>query len=169
MSGDGHIIPEHSMVLAEGYGGLAARARSCLARDGQGMGRLSAAQREFYEAVIIAMEGALRYIKRLGKAAAADAEGEQDPGRKAELEEMAAKTQSQGPGLSPSQRKEIAEIKLMLRAILSMAKSLLKRGAKAPGAEGAEGAEGADAAEARKAVEAAEKDIEEAMEEIDVV
>jgi colicin import membrane protein len=83
----------------------------------------------------------------------------------AKVGEMASK--AQGPGLSPAQRKEVAEIKQMLRAILSMAKSLLRRDAKGPGAEGTEGTEGADAAEARKMVEAAEKDIEEALEEID--
>jgi formate C-acetyltransferase len=69
MSGDGHIIPEHSFVLAEGYGGMAAIARGHLAQDG-----LSGEQRDFYRAVIIAMEGALGYIKRLGRAAKTDAE-----------------------------------------------------------------------------------------------
>ncbi|MDR0497531.1 MAG: formate C-acetyltransferase/glycerol dehydratase family glycyl radical enzyme [Treponema sp.] len=84
MSGDGHIIPEHNLVLAEGYGGLASIARAALAHND-----LSAEQRDFYNAVIIAMEGALHYIKRLGKAAATDAEKEKDPQRKAELENLA--------------------------------------------------------------------------------
>jgi formate C-acetyltransferase len=85
MSGDGHIIPEHSFVLAEGYGGIAAIARKHLAQDG-----LSAEQRDFYRAVIIAMEGALVYIKRLGAAAETGAEKEQDSARKKELENLAA-------------------------------------------------------------------------------
>jgi formate C-acetyltransferase len=84
MSGDGHIIPEHSFVLAEGYGGMAAIARGQLARDG-----LSGEQRDFYQAVIIAMEGALGYIKRLGRASKTGAEKEQDPKRKTELENLA--------------------------------------------------------------------------------
>jgi formate C-acetyltransferase len=84
MSGDGHIIPEHSLVLSKGYGGLAATARECLAQDG-----ITPEQRDFYEAVAIAMEGSLHYIKRLGRTAAADAEKEQDTRRKAELTDLA--------------------------------------------------------------------------------
>ena len=84
MSGDGHIIPEHSLVLEEGYGGLSAIARTKLSENG-----LSGEQRDFYEAVIIAMDGALHYIKRLGKAAASGAKKENDPKRKAELETLA--------------------------------------------------------------------------------
>ncbi|MDR2661573.1 MAG: formate C-acetyltransferase/glycerol dehydratase family glycyl radical enzyme [Treponema sp.] len=85
MSGDGHIIPDHSLVLAEGYGGLAGIARNNL--DRQGLGR---EERNFYEAVIIAMEGALGYIKRLGRAAESSAQQERDPQRKAELEGLGA-------------------------------------------------------------------------------
>jgi len=84
MSGDGHIIPEHSLVLKEGYGSLAEIARKKLSQDG-----LTTEHKDFYNAVIIAMEGALHYIKRLGKAAAADAEKENDPKRKAELQNLA--------------------------------------------------------------------------------
>jgi formate C-acetyltransferase len=83
MSGDGHIIPEHSLVLKEGYRGLAEIANKKLSQDG-----LSAEQKNFYKAVIISMEGALHYIKRLGKAAATDAEKENDPKRKAELQNL---------------------------------------------------------------------------------
>jgi len=86
MSGDGHIIPEHSLVLSVGYGGLAEIARGHLARNG---GQINDEQRDFYEAVVIAMEGALFYIKRLGKAAAAGAGKEQETGRKAELASLA--------------------------------------------------------------------------------
>jgi formate C-acetyltransferase len=91
MSGDGHIIPDHSFVLARGYGGMAAIARQQLA---QLESRPETAQdpsekRDFYRAVIIAMEGALTYIKRLGRAAAAEAERERDSRRRTELLSMA--------------------------------------------------------------------------------
>ena len=90
MSGDGHIIPEHSMVLSVGYGGLADIAGKRLAQDGQNAEKLSDEQRVFYKAVVIAMEGALCYIKRMGKAASAGAERVKDPKRKAELLGMAS-------------------------------------------------------------------------------
>ncbi|MCL2129249.1 MAG: formate C-acetyltransferase/glycerol dehydratase family glycyl radical enzyme [Treponema sp.] len=92
MSGDGHIIPNHDLVLRVGYGGLADIARRHLESDGLAVGQpqgLNLEQREYYRAAIIAMEGALVYCKRLGKAAEADAEKEQDPKRKAELFELA--------------------------------------------------------------------------------
>jgi colicin import membrane protein len=128
-------------------------------------------------------EGARAEADRAGKADQADAEERGRDGKPGAAEksekgenraaasalaayrkEMDAKAgESQGTGLSPAQRKEVEEIKQMLRAILSMAKSLLKRGGKGPGAEGA------GAAEARKTVEAAEKDIEEAIEDIEEI
>jgi len=80
MSGDGHIIPNHEMVLQAGYGGIADRARAHLARTG-----IAQEQRDFYRAVVIAMEGAQRYIQRLGACAKADAAKEQNPKRRAEL------------------------------------------------------------------------------------
>ncbi|MCL2472432.1 MAG: formate C-acetyltransferase/glycerol dehydratase family glycyl radical enzyme, partial [Treponema sp.] len=84
MSGDGHIIPNHDFVLRVGFGGLAGIARRHLES-----GDLTQEQRDFYNAAIIAMEGALLYCKRLGKAAEHDAEKEEDPRRKAELSELA--------------------------------------------------------------------------------
>jgi len=89
MSGDGHIIPEHSLVLSKGYGGLAQIAREHLEHDCMSA-QFSADQKDFYKAVILAMEGALCYIKRLGKSAEAEAEKQQDPGRKAELMNLSA-------------------------------------------------------------------------------
>jgi len=83
MSGDGHIIPNHDLVLEVGFGGLADIARSKLRSD-----EITREQRDFYEAAVIAMEGALRYCKRLGECAGADAEKEADPKRKAELLEL---------------------------------------------------------------------------------
>ena len=80
MSGDGHIIPNHDFVLEIGFGGMANIAREKLrSKD------ITQEQRGFYEASIIAMEGALRYCKRLGACAKRDAEAETDPKRKTEL------------------------------------------------------------------------------------
>ena len=89
MSGDGHIIPNHDFVFSEGYGGLAETARQHLSGSLES-GTLSQSQRDYYHAAVIAMEGALVYCKRLGKAAEADAAAEGDPKRKAELADLAS-------------------------------------------------------------------------------
>ena len=83
MSGDGHIIPNHDFVLEKGFGGMTAIARQHLESGG-----LSQEQRDYYSAAVIAMEGALLYCKRLGKAAGDDAGKETDPKRKLELKEF---------------------------------------------------------------------------------
>jgi len=80
MSGDGHIIPNHELVLELGFGGLAEIARQKLE-----LSDITQEQRDFYAASAIAMDGALRYCKRLGLCAVADAEKEYDPKRKGEL------------------------------------------------------------------------------------
>ena len=80
MSGDGHIIPHHDFVLNTGFGGMADIARRRLESDD-----LTQKQRDYFRAAIIAMEGALVYCKRLGKAAGQEAAREQDPKRKDEL------------------------------------------------------------------------------------
>jgi len=84
MSGDGHIIPDHEFVLAHGYGGMADIARAHLANDAA----LTQEQKDFYEASIIAMNGALTYIKRLGEDAEIAAACAEDPKRAAELREL---------------------------------------------------------------------------------
>ena len=81
MSGDGHIIPNHELVLEIGFGGMADTARRYLTKPCG----LTQEQRDFYEASHLAMEGALRYCKRLGACAKSGAEKEKDPKRKAEL------------------------------------------------------------------------------------
>ena len=91
MSGDGHIIPNHELVLSAGFGGLAETARRHLESDGLSIGQakgLTQEQRDYYQAAIIAMEGALLFCKRLGKAAGSDAAAELDPRRKTELLEL---------------------------------------------------------------------------------
>ena len=80
MSGDGHIIPNHDFVLESGFGGIAKIARQKLT-----LPDLTGEQRDYYTAALIAMEGALRYCKRLGECARRDAEAEQNLGRREEL------------------------------------------------------------------------------------
>ncbi|MCL2663763.1 MAG: formate C-acetyltransferase/glycerol dehydratase family glycyl radical enzyme [Oscillospiraceae bacterium] len=83
MSGDGHIIPNHEFVLSVGFGGIAKTAREKLSQGG-----ISKEQTDFYEATVIAMEGALHYCKRLSLQAKRDSEHEPDEKRKAELIEL---------------------------------------------------------------------------------
>ena len=83
MSGDGHIIPNHDLVLAEGFGGLARIAEENSKREG-----LTQEQKDFYEAVKITMNAALKYIKRFSELAAREAEKETDEKRKNELKDL---------------------------------------------------------------------------------
>ena len=84
MSGDGHIIPNHDLVLELGYGGLAKIAEKHLQET-----NLTAEQKDFYEAVTIAMDAALKFIKRYGALAANLAQDEKNEKRKQELLNMA--------------------------------------------------------------------------------
>ena len=83
MSGDGHIIPNHDFVLAEGFGGLARIAEENSRKEG-----LTQEQKDFYEAVKISMNAALKYIKRFSVLAAEEALKEKDKKRKKELEDL---------------------------------------------------------------------------------
>ncbi len=80
MSGDGHIIPNHEFVLKAGYGGVKKIAQNKLKDTG-----LTQEQKDFYHAVIIAMDGALAFIKRFGVLALQMAQREEDAKRKGEL------------------------------------------------------------------------------------
>lgn len=84
MSGDGHIIPNYDFVLEVGFGGLADIAKQHLKDE-----NLTQEQKDYYNAAIISMEGALRYCKRLGKVAENDARDEKNPKRKEELMDLA--------------------------------------------------------------------------------
>ena len=83
MSGDGHIIPNHDLVLKIGFGGIADIARGKLK-----MSDITEEQKDFYTATIISMKGALNYCKRLSDQASISAGSECDPKRKAELLEL---------------------------------------------------------------------------------
>ena len=83
MSGDGHIIPNHDFVLEHGFGGMRDIAKEKLTHDD-----LTTEQRDFYHASIIAMEGALTYIKRFSKLAFQEAKACTDEKRANELEAL---------------------------------------------------------------------------------
>lgn len=83
MSGDGHIIPNHDFVLEKGYGGITKMAKEQLEKK-----NLPQEQKDFYNAVIIAMDGVLTYIKRFSQLAFMESEKEKDEKRKAELVEL---------------------------------------------------------------------------------
>ena len=85
MSGDGHIIPHHEKILAKGYRGIQRDAQDALHNPG-----LSHDQIDFYNAVVIAMEAAIKFARRFSKLATELATREADPQRKAELETIAA-------------------------------------------------------------------------------
>lgn len=83
MSGDGHIVPDHGLILRKGFRGLIEEAEAQLKRTD-----LKAENRNFYQAVIIALEGALRWIKRYATLAHRLAGAEADPRRRRELAAM---------------------------------------------------------------------------------
>ena len=84
MSGDGHIIPHHEKILAKGYRGIQHDAQEALKKPG-----LTQDQTDFYSAVVIAMEAAIKFARRFSNLASEMAAGEADPKRKTELETIA--------------------------------------------------------------------------------
>ena len=84
MSGDGHIIPHHEKILAKGYRGIQRDAQEALKNPG-----LAQDQIDFYNAVVIAMEAAIKFARRFSKLASEMADGEADPKRKSELQTIA--------------------------------------------------------------------------------
>ena len=81
MSGDGHIIPNHEFIFEHGYAGLRDIARTHLAEDRD----LTQDQKDYYQAVIISMDGVLAYCKRLSTEAYKKAETCSDEKRRQEL------------------------------------------------------------------------------------
>lgn len=84
MSGDGHIIPNYEFVLKEGFKGMKDIAQKHLNDDQN----LTQEQKEFYQASIISMNGAIRYCERFADLAIKQANNEEDVSRKKELEDM---------------------------------------------------------------------------------
>ena len=58
MSGDGHIIPDYTFVLETGFSGVISICKKKLEGD------LSKAKKDYYQATIISMEGAIIYCQR---------------------------------------------------------------------------------------------------------
>lgn len=80
MSGDGHIVPKHEVILQKGFQGIVEEAERQLKNRG-----LSEENVIFYQAVIIVLEGALKFIKRYSALAYKMAEKETDKKRRQEL------------------------------------------------------------------------------------
>lgn len=83
MSGDGHIVPDYPTLLSRGFRWYIDEANKKIREE------LTIEQRSFYQAVIISLEAALRWIKRYGKLAE-QLSTEEKGQRKTELLEMAA-------------------------------------------------------------------------------
>lgn len=83
MSGDGHIVPDHETVLKKGFRKIIDEAETNLENKS-----ITRSQRDFYQAVIISLEGALYYFKRFAKLAKELADKECEEQRKKELERM---------------------------------------------------------------------------------
>lgn len=79
MSGDGHIVPKHEMVLEKGFGGIINEAKQKLEKAS------THSQIDFYNAVIITNQAALKFIKRYGRLALELSQEERSQKRKEEL------------------------------------------------------------------------------------
>ena len=80
MSGDGHIIPNMEFVYKHGFKGMSDIARKHLEKD-----ELRDDQIDYYNAVIIAMDGAMTYCHRFSELAKKDSDECTDEKRKGEL------------------------------------------------------------------------------------
>jgi len=94
MSGDGHIVADHEMILKRGFRSLIEEANEKLL-----LPDLSFESRTFYQGVVISLEGALHFIKRYATLAFEMASNEKDSKRKNELLVMgnSAKTLMEHP------------------------------------------------------------------------
>jgi len=85
MSGDGHIIPNHELVLAKGFRAIQREVQEHLKNQNS-----TNEQRDFYHAVIITLESAINFARRYANLAESMAKVEKDASRKDELERIAA-------------------------------------------------------------------------------
>ena len=97
MSGDGHIVPNHPMILQKGFRALIQEATQKIQAEG-----LTPEQNDFYQAVIISLEGALRFFKRYAALLQELTDQEKEPKRKEELHQMSlmAAAMMEGPARS---------------------------------------------------------------------
>lgn len=87
-NGVGHVTVQYDKVLAVGYGGIIAEAKSLLQDCGPGEADYAARSR-FLQAVIISCEAVIRYARRYSALAEEMAKSEKDAVRKAELLQIA--------------------------------------------------------------------------------
>lgn len=87
-NGVGHVTVQYDKVLAVGYGGIIAEAKSLLRDCGPGEADYAARSR-FLQAVIISCEAVIRYARRYSALAEEMAKREKDAVRKAELLQIA--------------------------------------------------------------------------------
>ena len=81
MSGDGHIVPNNRFVFEHGYAGIRKIAQQHLENDID----LTDEQKDYYQAVILCMDGALAYCMRFSEFAYETALNTEDEKRKKEL------------------------------------------------------------------------------------
>lgn len=88
MSGDGHIIPNHEKILSKGFGWYIDTAQRKLSKLDNSDPKAES-KKEFYQAVIIALNASIKFAMRFALEARNHAAGEEDPRRRDELETIA--------------------------------------------------------------------------------
>jgi pyruvate formate-lyase/glycerol dehydratase family glycyl radical enzyme len=84
MSGDGHIIPNHSKILSKGFGEYIDKAIEKLSELDE-TNPETKSKREFYQAAIISLKAAIQFSRRYAQLASKLAEEETDERRKREF------------------------------------------------------------------------------------
>jgi len=87
-NGVGHVVPGYEIVLKEGYGGIVKKIKQKI-DELDLIEPSSLNKKKFYEAVIIACEGAIIFAKRFSNLATEMAKKEKNEKRKKELERIA--------------------------------------------------------------------------------
>ncbi|MCI8991595.1 MAG: formate C-acetyltransferase/glycerol dehydratase family glycyl radical enzyme [Eubacterium sp.] len=89
-NGIGHVSVDYPTLLKNGFGGLKKKVEEKLAGLVLGSSPEATKQREFWQAQLISLEGAMTYFKRYSRLAATMAEECKDADRKKELERISA-------------------------------------------------------------------------------
>ena len=116
MSGDGHIVPDHPMILRRGFRAIIHDAKIALENPS-----LPEEKKNYYEAVIISLEGALHYFRRFAALLKETADACADEKRKKELLQMSsmAETMMEGPARSFYEGVEVCYMVHLLQMIES--------------------------------------------------
>lgn len=115
-SGDGHIVPKYEMILKKGFRFIIEEAKEKLTSS-----TLTKEQKNFYEAVVITLEGALFFFKRYASLLVKLANQETNKKRKQELQNMSkmAATMMERPAQSFWEGCEVCYMVHMLQMIES--------------------------------------------------